>query len=460
MRDVTALCSIAFAFAILLEGCLDNEGRPPPAREIYFPTALAASTDPSGNLEYLFVVNSDFDLRYNTGTLHSYDLSVIESLVDSCTEPQQPCEFPVDAEGQGEAYFIDSVRIGAHGNDIAISPDQERLYLVSRSDEELTYVDLGADGSLNCSEADRCTALDRAGSNEDVSLPNQPLGLVVRRRSELNDSLSGDFVLMAHRGRQASLFEILDGQAPVLVDTIDELPSDLVAATWNPQTRRAWMPSISERRIANVGIAVDALTMEDDEVELFDAGSILLEDLDFITGGSGDTRAVAFDPRGLDTHPFAYIVAREPRSLLIADLREREPNVLNIVDIVELGDGASRMALAQVQAEGTDASFNLAFVSCFDSRDLYIIDIDRRRLVAVTRNLSGPFDLIVDPQRRLVYLGDFNNSVIRIVDLTPLLSCLVDNYVGDNTSTKFEERECAPTTRALLGTPQPIQELR
>jgi len=67
-------------------GACDNEGAPPPNGRLAFPAALAVSPDGS----FLYVANSNFNLRYNSGSLQTYDLAVLNERIDAagCPESQ------------------------------------------------------------------------------------------------------------------------------------------------------------------------------------------------------------------------------------------------------------------------------------------------------------------------------------------------------------------------------------
>jgi hypothetical protein len=73
-----ARCAFFGGAALLLAGCYDpGAGNEPPLREFYFPVGVAISPGATR----LYVVNSDFDLQYNGGSLQSLDLERIRALV-------------------------------------------------------------------------------------------------------------------------------------------------------------------------------------------------------------------------------------------------------------------------------------------------------------------------------------------------------------------------------------------
>ncbi len=74
MRLVSAL--IAAASCVAAIGCgLNQEGIGPPNNTIFFPGAIRV--DPT-NGRWLYVVNSNSDLRYNDGTLVAVDLNAVD----------------------------------------------------------------------------------------------------------------------------------------------------------------------------------------------------------------------------------------------------------------------------------------------------------------------------------------------------------------------------------------------
>jgi hypothetical protein len=72
----------------LTTGCYSSsDGTPPPTNALYFPTGLAVST--GGNV--LYVINSDFDLQWNGGTLQSFNLfQMRHDTVVTINDPNDP----------------------------------------------------------------------------------------------------------------------------------------------------------------------------------------------------------------------------------------------------------------------------------------------------------------------------------------------------------------------------------
>jgi hypothetical protein len=438
---------------VLCACSIDNPGVAPPAHLINFPIALALSPPDAGEApDWLFIANSNFDLRYNAGSVQSYDLGDIEAGL-GCASP--PCEMrPVDLRPS-------EVLVGSHVAGMAVSPSGERLYLAVRSDTNLTYVNV-TDGGLECGGGGaqhRCSDEFRRGdeavaSERGVALPGDPVGVAAGSLEMLGrDPADGDFVLMAHRTGRVSLFlhqREGDGQAPILVHVVTGLPEGLVNIELDPDGF-GWAPSTDVAQIARVGVAIDGETRDLTRSFAFDLGTLNVTRVD--VGGRGDTRDVAFDPRpDVDR---AYVLSRRPEAILVADRAQAVPGDLGVVDVIPIGFGPSRLAVAEIDlaADGSTPDLRtLLFASCFDSREIWVVDPDLGQTVNVIRGLSGPFELAVDPQRKLVYIVDFRSSVIRIADLAPMLACLRDGAPSADAS-------CAPEIVGLLGDPRPVSEL-
>ena len=256
---------------------------------------------------------------------------------------------------------------------------------------------------------------------------------------------------MGHRSGEVSLFIDDDTNGPRYLDTLDTEVNEIVDVAIQPGTSTLWFSSAYDRVVGRAGLGLDDADLTRSylaNLEDWDVG-----DLDTGSSVYGDTRVVRFDPRA-DVER-AYVLARRPRSLLVVD-----PNAtgsdLAVEAIIPVGVGASRLDVV----EFSDAGRTLAFVSCYDDRSLWTIDVDSHELVSVTRNLGGAFELTtrVDSSTGAAHLfvSDFRTSVVRVLDLAPLFECLDDRDFAapDDTS-----RECAPEFLGFLGRPTSVSEL-
>lgn len=479
-----------FAFSLLFSGC-DNTGEPPPVGRLVFPIALGIS--PDGN--HLYVANSNFDLRYNAGSLHSYDLEALErSLPSFVDDPAARCNadgidvdtcgvIPIEDERDDllddidpvANLLVDQVRIGSYTDGLAVARlgASDRLYLPVRSDANLTFVDADDRGCFQCTgETVDCTLnrettlgrpcddAHRRGDDEeatlrDIELPADPVGVTVGPLNDVirgpsMDPVDGNYVLFAHRDGRASLFfdqPVGGSLAPVLIHTLSGLPTELVDITIEPETQLAWLPSALNPVVGRVGIAFDGMTADPERSYLYNAGDLFMRGVDTGTVTRGDTRVIRFDPRpGVNR---AYVLSRRPRALLVVDTEDSVSSV-NVIDAIEVGFGPSRLDIVSFP----DPERTLAFISCYDSRDVYVVDVDLGRLVGIVRGLGGPFELTVDVGRDRLYVLDFRSSVIRVIDLQPMFACL-----GDDMGTA-RDAECSPQQIGVVGRPVAVTELR
>jgi len=477
----------AFLFILGLSACT-NAGQPPPVGRLNFPIAIGLS--PSG--DQLYVVSSNFDLRYNGGVVQSYDVGVMNRLLDeSCgarplAERDECGVIPTQDEREDltdditrvEGLLLSEVVIGSYADGLAIAENADgssRLYLPVRSDANLTYIDARADGVLcctfdsalcqgapgelaahrhDCDEAHR-RGVDDAATVRGISLPADPVGLHVGELSQLVEGAEEDasYVLMAHRGGRVSLFldrPVAGDSRPELIHSAGGFPDELVDLTVDPLTGTAWIPSALAPEVARAGIAVDPL--DNARSYVFDAGGAALTGIDTGSTTTGDTRVLRFDPRP-DVRR-AYVLSRRPRALITVDVDD-SVGTLDFTGLVPVGFGPSRLEIARFESHD---GRTLAFVSCFDSRDLYVIDVDLQMLVGVVRGQGGPFELVVDTVRDRVYVLDFRSSVIRVIDLAPMFECL-DDADFDPMMMSEASDECSPQTVGIVGRPRAVQEL-
>ena len=76
--------------AFILNGCfLSGEGvSPPKDRTVYFPVGLALDS----GARHLFIVNSDFDLQYNAGTVESWNLDALRARLPVACKSDADCD--------------------------------------------------------------------------------------------------------------------------------------------------------------------------------------------------------------------------------------------------------------------------------------------------------------------------------------------------------------------------------
>src|SRR6186713_2374996 len=90
MRPLSLFAALS---ALLVNACYPaGDGKAPPLEELYFPTGLALdeqalSEEIPEAPKYLYVVNSDYDLQYNSASMISYDLDLLRHVIpQSCSK--------------------------------------------------------------------------------------------------------------------------------------------------------------------------------------------------------------------------------------------------------------------------------------------------------------------------------------------------------------------------------------
>lgn len=472
---ITALaCSAGLS---LVAACTDQPGIPPVPARLEFPIA-ARLIDASGtgaDPTHLVVLNSNFYLRYNAGTLQSYDYTVLgDAVATQCpttgVDPEFCAIVPTEAGYRAgplgnlfvvptDGLLVSEVKTGSFGEGIAVAPDARHLYLPIRSDEDVTRVDFGQDGTLACGNAGEGELCDRAHrrsnrgvlKQRDLALPNEPLDLHVGDLSDFGMAPgSGLYLASAHRSGKVSFFAIPDVDAePVVTDVVGFESRTFSTLTFEPRSRTFWLPTVGNSLILRATVSIDATTTDPSLAVLRPSPAVSFTEVD-LGRSTASLQQVAFDPRpGLPYEDRIYLLSLRPAALVLGR-NEVGTNQLAIDHFLPLGAEPSRVTLVELGGR------MLAFVSCFLSREIYIYDVDSGRLVSMARGMNGPFELMVDSsggQERLLVV-DFRVSVIRFFDLAPLVACL------GLTTAPTEAPQCAPRMIGMLGVPSTVEELR
>jgi hypothetical protein len=76
-----------------------------------------------------------------------------------------------------------------------------------------------------------------------------------------------------------------------------------------------------------------------------------------------------------------------------------------------------------------------------------VLDATTGAVLSIVHNLSGPFEIALDSLRMRLYVADFRSSVVRIIDLSPIV-------------TSTDPSTTSARVVATLGSPKLIQELQ
>lgn len=412
-----------------LGACPDNAGVDPPVDAFFYPVAAVTSSDGA----WLYVANSDFDLRYNGGTVVSVDLAAVRALAASRVVGNG-CRVDATAEGVPNALrcnasrFINGSftrRINPFAVDAAIAryPDRERLYVAVRGDGSVTWFDLdgrgglqcGAQGNALCDDAHR-VGIDPATSPLGNRLPPDPSAISV-------DAARG-WVVVSHQSTDSSLARasllrdrgaVAGSQAtegPVLLNVVGGLAAGLSSIALLPSgdasARSTWVATSRSEAVLTFFQAYPGSTALNDALPfLYRSASVPLTGLNL----GNNSRAVAVDPTPGASRLF--VVSRAPEALLSLELDRANPAQVTVSDVIPLPPGPSHLVASY------DATLQRTFlyVVAFDARRISVVDPVARRIVAESPTNRGPHALVRDPNGQFLYVMDFNDHAMEVLDL-------------------------------------------
>lgn len=465
--------------AMAAAGCgIGESGIAPPANRIFFPTGMLV--DPTGN--WLYVVNSNADLRYNAGTLVALDLrKAAEDRMQGVGAPHCPvthhqprlsdperfcCRDVLDDRilDCDERGYIDanaSVRIGSFGGEMTSqaylrgAESVLRLFVAVRAEPSITFIDVtGRDGRLQL----RCTG-DRTGGDqasyatcEDEwkvkgvtddrgrRLQEEPQSLVV-------DSALGILYVGHLGGVERGIFavrgvSVIDICAPQSLE-----PPRVVSVLANafPGGRGAGVTSLT---LANPGDPMGTLfatsqgSFEVSELAVrggsvaactSDAtAAITARDLTLVPGRR--FLSTAFSPhgedlRGLDLRGFVLSPDGRWAYILHRNTGRFDPAALAIIDRRpdERGDPLNiPTAVLEVCPGPTELRMHDAgrghqlFVTCFEGGQIYVIDPSVPSVTAIIEAGNGPTALAFSPaDPTIAFVAGFADNDVAVIDLAP-----------------------------------------
>ena len=401
----------------------------PPQDQFFYPTAAAVSPDDS----MLFVTNANSILQYSSGTLDVVDLSVVDQVAANWTiaqtEPANCSQDPDHTETLicDETQFLiptAGARVGNFATDLGIQDrggGNLRMIIPVRGDPSVTWVDW--DGSkLSCNATD--TNFDLCDDNHRLSfvhndqslppLPEEPYNVYV-------DS-PGQFAVVTHLTTgDVTLINTPPDSAAVIADVASDLflpdmTTGIVGATGVagrlPGTSGdvVYVGSPSEDRIQTFTVG---RPINGQDAYLIPGNFFFLDQFVGIDSGlSSDTRGMKFSADGNRL----YLVNRDPASLQIWDTSIGPTGYPN-----NTGTGSSdicREASTLAVVDGGDG--DRVYVTCFQDGQLYVVD--PRGLSTVEDIIDvgrGPYAVTAAPSRKKVYVTNFLDDTIAVIDVAP-----------------------------------------
>ncbi len=348
------------------------------------------------------------------------------------------------------------LRIDSYATGLAITP-QNRLYIPIRSKNRLIYVDFDtATGELKCGgrgtkESDRPCIRGVSERSKGVlpgfSYPSAPnalttgtlreLGLSAEELARISPALTPDttFVATVHEEGQLALF-IDEGDLPMPDADKGPVLYDVLAGgarqqnfvtkagsgaqpSIDPATQLLYVTSSNTDSpgVARVGARVRDYVIDLDTrtpaIQLYRSTPIVLTGI----SSTRDLRGVQVDP--YDPTHLSVLIRGNQQSVAFLQLDEMVTAESRTRNLSVIGTGPSKLTSATLDGRP------FVFASTYNDGSIYIFDLQREaqlaQLDSEVLGLSGPFEMVVDEGRKLMYVADYAASVIRVVDLHGLL---------------------------------------
>jgi DNA-binding beta-propeller fold protein YncE len=424
------------------------------------------------------VVNSDFDLAYNAGTVLALDLDRIRAMVPplwDTADPAYPCRqlgnntlqviypgpcSPIDlnnpADGKGGLVGA-STQIGAFATDLMVMPPRAtetkaRLFMPVRGDPSVTYIEVPDDRggdvtrTMTCGQtpdSQRCSDAYRAGQDPSTNLrgavlPPEPYGIAA--------SDNGDALVVTHQTTGTlSLLTNPPGGIPTLQYVLSGVPYGAmeIASMPTPGFVKAMGFDYQAGFLATfrASAEVDLIRYYDDKAASparpFISRTVRVPIS--VNSSGADSRGIAINGserqqceaacqgeieclRECALIPLQVFIAnRSPPSLIIGEVRSTVTDTwaddsLVLFDSVPVRWGPSRVSMGQVRdTDGKDHP--RVFVACFDARTVFVYDPVNYRQDTEIRTGRGPHGFAFDPIAPYLYVVHFTDSYVGVVDL-------------------------------------------
>jgi len=419
-------------------------GVDPPSDQLIFPVGLATTREDG----FLLAVNSNFDLKYNAGTLVALDLSVLDDHL-AASPDGSGLVYNTACGGDGmstksrddQYCFVDdsalireseTLRLGAFASDLDITPAGDRAVIPVRGERSILLIDVDEDGPdlLACGEDEdlSCDTNHKVTSNDSLTLPIEPYEVAVVDMSETNGDGSSSPVTLGFAthlaGGQVSLFSISRGAAgsPVqaeLLSVIDGVVGGASGIATNATNDEVY---VAGRNDATPHVAVLEVKSDSENGSL--TSHPWFNQTDHVDLGAEmyagtDARGIAVSSDGKR----AYLATRTPDALVKIDLENYE-----YMDMTTVCLNPSAVETFSYNAETPDDTSDdteYAFVLCFYTGQVYIVDTELMQ-TEVRATGSGPQAIAFDEARKLIYIANFRESNISVLQAVPPFAQLKD----------------------------------
>ncbi len=399
-----ALCALG------LTACVDYEAPLPRRDRLHFPVGLALH--PSG--DHLYVVNSNFDSRYEAGRGGTV------SVIDTRTLQLQPERSP----------FIPSF-----GSQIRLNADATRAYVATRQGDTIVALSVSASGdSVACAQPDGALSSDPSAclvrrvpdTRSGARVPADPFALDVSTVTRTIDgqALPIDVVNISHlSGTNVSTLALPEGRlagaslraAPIVRggNALARRPGtmELYVASRNSNVIAVYAPYISPTGQVEALFAVRNITLSN------------------ATNNQGNTvpvdaRGIAFDKAG----ERLFVTTRTPRALHTftvrpTDLADGQGVSHDLVSVLPLPRQP-----AEVLVHEPDHADALLYVPSYGDRTIQVIDPQRAIVIDTITLDERPYGMVIDPvTTRCRFAGDVCRGYVSLFTDTASASTSCDD---------------------------------
>ncbi|HXJ22265.1 MAG TPA: hypothetical protein VMT03_18745 [Polyangia bacterium] len=450
----------------------------PPPDTFFFPSSGLMT--PAGG--WLYVANSNADLRYNDGTLVMVDTTAAAVDRDptqkswpACpqvdyvnplprTDPPTCCWDALDSNilNCDERLYIQSdatVRIGSFAAGMVWQDSgyctptvngSGRMFIGVRGDTSLTWVDVNQDPSLahptlNCSDqpgplaectqkvVDTTSDLGSAVTDPNppqIGLPDEPYALEIDQGLGLLyvGHLVGNTSVADSGG--ISLFKV-GGAMPQFVGPFSS-PFPANSAGAFGVTAINLHPSYSGGSSHEIFVSSRYLPLVTSMVPYVPGDPPLLTT--FTCGGLNDLvvlpagETLSSGLTGSEMRGVEFLDPTTSGTPQRAFALQRVPPDLVTFDITTTESGGTIPVVSSVVETCSSPTFlykhqignsTRLYVSCFDTGEIYVFDVNGPSLITSLQAARGPAGMVFDPLRPVAYVLDFSHNDVAVVDLTP-----------------------------------------
>ncbi len=429
MRPVLSPAACAIVAALAGACTAAAEDVQPPPDQFGYPTGLAVAPDDS----VMFVGNANAELQYDSGTLLTIDLAIVDSVAAGWTTSGTiPANCNIDPDHIeslicDETQFIRSgagVRIGNFMTDIAVQDTGNgtlRLIIPVRGDPSITWVDY--DGTnLTCNSAPVEGFAECDDNHRLSAIQNDPdIGLVPPEPFNAFADSAGQFAMVTSLiTGDVTLVDSQPGQDAEITDVAQNyfLP--------DPTTGLIGSTGVAGRTPNVLGDTVYVGARSEDRIQTFTVGRPVNGTLPFLIPGNwffmdfvGENAGVSEDQRGIKFSADGsrmFEVNRDPPSLQIVDTSLGPDGFPN-----NRGIAASDICREASELTVLDSGDgDRVYLTCFEDGEMYVVNPEGTSTVEAIETVGrGPYAIAAAPTRNKVFITNFLEDTISVIDTTP-----------------------------------------